>query len=386
MRVLHLIPFLWSGAGNVVSRLCLSQAERHHIGIVTSGESRGLKDWAVFRRRLKAGGVEHFRVDLFDRDPAVFWSSIDRLKALFREFRPQVVHCHAGVPACAAAIAGGTLSRPFHLVSQFHSWGVNRPEWMNRMDLWGFAQSDIVLCAARAYYRTLLKGGVRPEQIRYVPWGLPVDEIRRMAGKPQRHPDQFRAGFVGRIEPRKGQIELLRAFAAFHKRHTASRLDLVGPVADADYHRELSGQVRALQLDGVVTITGQVRNAYRHIRDWDVFVSMSSDEGQGIAILEAMTLGVPVIARAAAGVEDYVVDGQNALSVQSTAEATQALLWAARNRDRLGTIARNATEMIERKYSWSQTTEQMEEIYCPASSVPSSGPSFAEPSFVRRFA
>ena len=51
-RVLHVAPFLWSGAGRVISQLCESQQERWEVAIVTSGGLRGLRDWPAYRRRL----------------------------------------------------------------------------------------------------------------------------------------------------------------------------------------------------------------------------------------------------------------------------------------------------------------------------------------------
>ena len=88
MRILHLIPFLWSGAGDVVSRLAISQHQNATVGVVTSGSSKGESDWDSYRTRLRDARVSHFQVDLFDRDPNVFWDSVVRLGEVFEEFSP----------------------------------------------------------------------------------------------------------------------------------------------------------------------------------------------------------------------------------------------------------------------------------------------------------
>jgi hypothetical protein len=49
MRIVHIIPFLWSGAGKVLTDLCVSQRAQHDVMIVTSGSSKGLSDWPVYR-------------------------------------------------------------------------------------------------------------------------------------------------------------------------------------------------------------------------------------------------------------------------------------------------------------------------------------------------
>ena len=46
MTIVHVIPFLWSGAGRVVIRLCEAQRrDGHAVHVVTSVKSRGLSDW-----------------------------------------------------------------------------------------------------------------------------------------------------------------------------------------------------------------------------------------------------------------------------------------------------------------------------------------------------
>lgn len=95
--VLHVIPFLWSGAGGVVTRLCEVQAEKRAVAIVTTGVSGDMRDWPAYRRRLTRAGVTHHTIDFFHRDGAAFWSGVDALATLLRRIRPAIVHAHAGV-------------------------------------------------------------------------------------------------------------------------------------------------------------------------------------------------------------------------------------------------------------------------------------------------
>jgi hypothetical protein len=149
-RVLHVIPFLWSGAGNVVSRLCASQRSRWDVAIVTSGRSRGFRDWPEYRRRLATARVPHHAIDFFDRDAAVFWSGVSELGRLIERWRPDVVHTHAGVPACAAAQVRDASGHRFRLVNHVYNWGVDRPVWMNTLDPPGIRRADRVIGTAHA--------------------------------------------------------------------------------------------------------------------------------------------------------------------------------------------------------------------------------------------
>jgi glycosyltransferase involved in cell wall biosynthesis len=366
MRILHVIPFLWSGAGNVVTRLCADQAADNEVRIITAGRSKGFTDWAEYRKRLKNAGVEHFTIDFFDRDPAVFWRSTDAFAKLAAKWKPDVVHCHSGVPACAAAVAG------LDFIGQIHSWGVGRPEWMNVMDLRGFHHATRMLCGSVAYRKILIEGGIDPARIRYLPWGLNLKEIRSRSGQATES-RLFRIGFLGRLEPRKGQLELVQAFHGFHRRHPESLLELVGPPADKKYRDEVCALVRKSGLSDRVKLRGRVSNPYSKVRGWNLFTSLSSDEGQGLAILEAMALGIPVLCRSVAGVEDYLRDGTTGLSLRSASptEAAERMKWAAGHSVELAKMASRAKKMVEADYNWDATLDKMNSLY--ANVIASSG-------------
>ncbi len=362
MRILQVIPFLWSGAGNVVTRLCAALAANgDDVGIVTSGRSKGFTDWPEYREQLKASGVRHFQIDFFDREPAVFWRNVDAFSKVIRGWQPHIIHCHSGVPACAAAAVGG----PY--IAQLHSWGVGRPEWMNTMDLSGFRRAARVLCGSMAYHRILVDGGVDPSRVRYLPWGLDFRDIHaRSRGLYARVKDpHFRVGFLGRIEPRKCQFELTLAFQRFCRRYPQSELEFIGPVADKEYADEICRFIAKTGLGTKVKIRGRLRNPYPALQTWNLFTSLSADEGQGLAILEAMALGVPVLGRRAAGVEDYLHDGNTGMMVPSAsaAEVAERMEWAHGHEHDLAAFASRARRMVETNYNWNSTLEKMNRLY-----------------------
>src|SRR5689334_16745938 len=100
-RVLHVIPYLWSGAGSVLTRLCEAQRAHGPVAIVTGGRTGDQPDWPAYRTRLRRAGVEHHQIDFFHRDAQTFWTSVAELRTLVGELKPAVIHAHAGVPACA---------------------------------------------------------------------------------------------------------------------------------------------------------------------------------------------------------------------------------------------------------------------------------------------
>lgn len=361
--ILHVIPYLWSGAGGVVTRLCEDQTRRRPVVVVTAGDQGEQPDWQTYRARLKRAGVAHHAIDFYRRDQATFWSSAAKLAKVIDAIKPGIVHAHAGVPACGAVIARGLSGLKPKLIGQMYSWGPDRPQWMNDQDLWGFSQCDRVVCSANAYWDLLVDGGVPERRLTYLPWGLPLEQLP-FRKAPAVKADAPVLGFVGRVEPRKGQLALVRAFAKLQAQRPGARLELVGPLADAAYATEVRAAIRRAGLSRSVTLTGSVPDVAARMQEWDLFVSMSSDEGQGLAVLEAMALGVPVAARPVAGIVDFLADGRTGFAIGGTSAASvAATLRSALASARRPAIARNARRMVERQYDWTLTTAAFDRLY-----------------------
>jgi glycosyltransferase involved in cell wall biosynthesis len=361
--ILHVAPFLWSGAGRVIARLCADQRRRRDVVLVTTGASAGLRDWPSYRRALAAAGVVHHRIDVFHRDPARFWQGAERLARLVGALRPGVIHAHAGVPTAAAAVAREQNGSRARLIAQMYSWGPGRPPWMDAQDGWAFRQADRVVCSAHAYVDVLARHGVPGARMTYLPWGLDLAALP-FRGPPEPPKDGPVVGFVGRVEPRKGQVALVEAFAAFRRRFPGARLELVGPVADEAYAGRLTATITRLRLGGQVRVAGQVRDVRPYVRRWSVFVSMSADEGQGLAVLEAMALGVPVVARRVAGIEDFLAHGRTGWVVPPGGAPRAAAVMAAALDPRVAAgVVRRARAMVARRYDWTAMLDHFDHLY-----------------------
>lgn len=152
---------------------------------------------------------------------------------------------------------------------------------------------------------------------------------------------------VSRHEPRKGNGMLLRALALLRQRGAAFEAHLVsgGPLLAA--HRELAHR---LDLDACVALPGWVDDAFAHLRDADIFVLPSLQEGSGsLSLLEALQAGLPIVASDVDGIGEDVAHGDSALLVppgdpQALAAALERLLASPSLRRRLGARARSTFE------------------------------------------
>lgn len=156
--------------------------------------------------------------------------------------------------------------------------------------------------------------------------------------------------FVGRLESRKGVDTLLAAAPDVLRRFPHARLDIVG---DDTIPRAEGGTYRAAfaAQDARIVFHGRVEEAAlrAHYRDCDVLVAPSRYESFGLVFVEGMMFSKPVVAGAAGGAREVVVDGETGLLVppgdrQALAEAMTRLAQNPALRRAMGEAGRRRYE------------------------------------------
>jgi glycosyltransferase involved in cell wall biosynthesis len=163
-------------------------------------------------------------------------------------------------------------------------------------------------------------------------------------------------GIVGRLQPWKGQDRLLKAQAILHERGHRCHVVIVGGDAynlSPEYARSLAPLIRGLQLDGAVTMTGQVPDAAPYVDQMDILVNASDPEPFGIVLLEAMARSVAVVAVNSGGPAEFIEDGRTGMLASSgapeaLADALEPLLVSPDLRQTIGQAGR---DVFERDYT-----------------------------------
>lgn len=153
---------------------------------------------------------------------------------------------------------------------------------------------------------------------------IDIDAVQagQLSGTPAREAlglsvDGFIVGNVGRLHPDKDQATLIRGFAlALPNLPTDSQLVIMGKGRLEEDLEELSNE---LGIGDQVLFLGQVPDARRYFRAFDVFALSSDHEPFGMVLLEAMAAGVPLLATACGGAKE-VVEGVGILFPLGDAE------------------------------------------------------------------
>lgn len=127
--------------------------------------------------------------------------------------------------------------------------------------------------------------------------------------------DLFIFGFVGRLCKDKGIIELYEAFSLIYNKNKKSRLLLIGKIEEGLDKVFIS---RLLNHDGIIylgTVPKDKLPTYYSL--FDVFVLPTHREGFGNVLIEAASMGIPVITTSVTGAKDAVMNGYNGILISA---------------------------------------------------------------------
>lgn len=124
-------------------------------------------------------------------------------------------------------------------------------------------------------------------------------------------------GVVGRLDPWKGQYELLNAFKEVHKKYSDTKLIVIGDeVSGTKYNQKLYDFVTENSLQDNVIFKGFQKNIHEWMYSLDIFVMPSYEEAFGIVLVEAMAAGKPCLSTNAGGVPDIITNNEIGVLVQ----------------------------------------------------------------------
>jgi len=202
------------------------------------------------------------------------------------------------------------------------------------------------------------------EKVELFPFGLQIESIKSKKSRDEIRTylginNKFVVGTVARIDVAKKIERLLESFS-FLPREDNFRLLIVGS-GDNDYLNKLSAQVQNERLENSVTFLGYREDVFDIVNALDLFVLPSTKETFGLALLEAMALGIPsAIFNDAGGALDIIGDSG---FVVETSEQLCSIMLRLKNdnnlREAVSRRVRERSQLFDIKY----TAEKFHQIY-----------------------
>lgn len=225
--------------------------------------------------------------------------------------------------------------------------------------------SQRVICVSQAVAEMVRQRmGVPASKVRQIYNGVDVEAItRQLNHETRRQPGHVLC--VGHIRPLKRQEDAIRALALVRQQLPHARLSIAGSVFDVAYQQFLEQLVQELKLTEAVTFLGLRNDIPSLMQQAEAVVLCSDKDALPLTILEAMTVGVPVVASAVDGNKELVRDGETGFlvahrDVEGYAAALHTLLAQP---DLSLRFSRQAQVMIQEQYSAKRMVEQIAAVY-----------------------
>jgi len=175
-------------------------------------------------------------------------------------------------------------------------------------------------------------------------------------------PDDRVLGVVAQLRPEKNHGLLLRVFNSLLTNHPNLKLLIVG---DGELREDLERQVEEYGLSERVVLAGHVERAWRTFAAIDVAVLPSQHEGFPNSLIEAMAVGVPVVASDVGGIRDAIRNGESGwlAAPGDHVSLCNALSRALADTVSAGHMADHAREAAACEYSEGAVLARLESLY-----------------------
>jgi len=228
-----------------------------------------------------------------------------------------------------------------------------------------------VIAVSNIEVEQYIKMGVERDRISLIPNGINIsefenaDKVKGNFRRAYKLSDKKILLFIGRLNAIKGIDFLLNTFAILTKDIKDTILVIAGP--DDGYKSEIESRINLLKInDKVLLIDGLYgEDKISAMKDADMFIYPSRHEIFGIAPLEALICGTPVIVTENCGCADFLREANGGIVVKY--QDISGLLDSIQNildkKEEAKKLASNGMELVQRQFNWNEITKDMIKLY-----------------------
>lgn len=374
MKILVLnyeFPPVGGGGGRASADLSQALAARGHDIQVLTTWVPGLEKSESFEgfeiRRVRSGRRSPFRASFLSMAGYLVSALIPGLR-IIREWKPDIIHAHFAVPTGALAYALFKLTRtPYILTAHLGDVPGGVPEKTEQWFRFFFPMTSMIWTTSRAviavseYTRDLALQHY-PVEISVIPNGVDLNSVDPGSIEVNHPP---RILFAGRFMVQKDPVGIVRTLAGIRKLQWECMM-----LGDGPLRGEIEGAITEVGLSDRIHLKGWVKpeEVLEWMRKSDLLFMPSRSEGLSVVGVQALAMGLAIVAGRVGGFTDLVAEGENGwLYTPEDYPGMQiGLATLLGNPDRLLSARRRSRELAS-KFDIGTIAKDYEDVFVAAS-------------------
>ncbi|WP_057767634.1 glycosyltransferase [Cytobacillus praedii] len=289
-------------------------------------------------------------------------SSVFALKKILKQFKPDILHAH--YVSSYGFIGALANYKPYYVsvwgrdIFQFPQQGsVNR-----KIVDYTLSKTDVVCSTSHIMAKETNK--YTDKKVFVTPFGVDMNKFKPLSGL--KSDEQITIGTVKALSDKYGIGDLIKAFATIYSSKKNAQLLIVG---DGPQRSEYEQLTKELKIDHVTTFTGRVPNdkVPEYINKMDVFGVPSTEDSEsfGVAAVESMACGVPVVVSNVGGLPEVVLEGKTGYVVpkENPEELAKAILSLVEDKEKSQAMGLAGIDHVKANYNWVDNANGMLELY-----------------------
>ena len=319
--------------------------------------------------RIKDCGIPVIETE-HGRDASHDRGGIQELCGIMRRVKPHIVHTHSSLDAKITAYLCGVKCRIYTRHSVF-----DPPKKLTTFpgkQIAGLVNNTLatrIIAVAQAAADILTATGVKDEKITVILNGVepltasPAEERAALREKLGFAEGDFVCGISARMEPYKGHSYLVQTAKAVCALRPEAKFLVMGTGTSYEETVRLANEAG---LDGKMVFTGFVTDVVPYYSIMDLSLNCSwGTEATSLALIEAMSLGLPAVVTSFGGNPGVIEDGMNGFLVpeKDSAAMAEAIVRIMNDKELYAQLSAGAKKRFGEKFTARAMTEQLENVY-----------------------
>lgn len=287
------------------------------------------------------------------------------ISRLCKRLKIDIIHAHS-----AHALSIGIFTKLFYPKAKLV--GVRRVDFSVAKNFlsklkYNNTRVNKIVCISDFIKSVLLNDGIKQEKLTTIRSGIdilkfkediPESSFREKLGI---HNDVFLIGTVAAFAGHKDYPNLLNSFVQVKEKILNAKLCCVG---DGPLLENIKKLAKELKIENDTIFTGFRNDIGKLLKSFDLFVLASKKEGLGTSIIDAMSVGLPIIAAKSGGIPELIENGKNGIMVEPSnpQKLSHAIIELFNNQEKRKILGENALKNIS-AFSIETTVKKNIELY-----------------------